>query len=520
MADQAQVAALLAALAAQQQQTQQGGQIAPQSLMNGLLPGIQPTSSGSFDWSSLKPTNSGSMTLDSSSRPYPYDDPRGPPRRHSRSRSRSPGYRGGYEMPRDRHLYDDRRPRTPPRRRDSRSPVGYGRSNRFSPPDTRRSSYSPPRRRGAVSERLTIDYEYVGLVIGKGGETLKRIEQVTGAKVQFGNNPNSSSKDRVCNLSGSRAQVDAAHDEIMKVIEDNKVMRFAPKRHEKNGQLPAPLLEGDKELLKIYVPDQCVGLIIGRGGETIREIQEKADTHVNITTDSENGMRPVNLIGRNENNMIARKMIDDIVAGDLERKNGGKPDQGLPRQQRGVRGPKINAEQATDVMIVPQEAVGLIIGKGGETVKDIQVSTGCKVNIASQPAADGRREINLVGESNAVVRARELIQEKVDSATPRSGGNPQQAAGYGNRGGHTNQQQRPQYGNMQDDAAYHESEANAYDQTASVGDAGGDPYAQYGGYANYLAMWQQWQASQGQQPQAPGQSGAPGTSYYGGAPGV
>ena len=47
---------------------------------------------------------------------------------------------------------------------------------------------------------------------------------------------------------------------------------------------------------QIMVPDKTVGLIIGRGGETIKDLQERSGCHVNIVGENKsiNGLRPVN----------------------------------------------------------------------------------------------------------------------------------------------------------------------------------------------------------------------------------
>jgi far upstream element-binding protein len=66
------------------------------------------------------------------------------------------------------------------------------------------------------------------------------------------------------------------------------------------------------------VPDKCVGLIIGRGGESINEIQRRSGARVNIVPESQsvNGRRPVNLFGTDETNQRAKELIEVIVQQD------------------------------------------------------------------------------------------------------------------------------------------------------------------------------------------------------------
>jgi far upstream element-binding protein len=115
------------------------------------------------------------------------------------------------------------------------------------------------------------------------------------------------------------------------------------------------------------VPDRTVGLIIGRGGETIRDLQERSGCHVNIVGENKsvNKLRPVNLIGSPAAAAHAKELIMEIVDSDTKQMDGSNHN---PQQQQAKRdfdpyggggGNKIN-----DSIMVPSDAVGMIIGKG------------------------------------------------------------------------------------------------------------------------------------------------------------
>lgn len=111
------------------------------------------------------------------------------------------------------------------------------------------------------------------------------------------------------------------------------------------------------------VPDRTVGLIIGRGGETIRDLQERSGCHVNIVGENKsiNGLRPVNLIGSEQSQQRAKDLIMEIV--DSDTKNAAsKQDtsRAMPRDDPYSGG----SEKMTDSIMVPGDAVGMIIGKG------------------------------------------------------------------------------------------------------------------------------------------------------------
>jgi len=137
----------------------------------------------------------------------------------------------------------------------------------------------------------------------------------------------------------------------------------------------------------------------------------------------------------------------------------------------------------------------MIIGKGGETIREMQNVTSCKINV-SQSSGPGEveREIGLVGTRDAINKAKRAIEDKVETVMQR-------VRNGGSTGRNNNNRQR------NDD--YDRSQSNNYNRpdnsapaaappTGGAGAAGAaDPYAAYGGYQNYVALWYQALAAQG-----------------------
>jgi far upstream element-binding protein len=268
------------------------------------------------------------------------------------------------------------------------------------------------------------------------------------------------------------------------------------------------------------VPDRTVGLIIGRGGETIRDLQERSACHVNIVGEnkSTNGLRPVNLIGTLESTEKAKELIMEIVDSDtksqgLERaareqqhRHGNQHQSRYPSDGYG------DSEKNTEHIFVPSEAVGMIIGKGGETIREMQNSSACKINVSQASGADVERDIELVGTKEAIEKAKESIWEKVDAVKDKSGG-----YGGGRRGGpprdnRDNYNDRYSQGQQQYSAYGGQQQQQQQPQQGAT-DPAVDPYAAWGGYQNYVAMWYaalaqnnqgQAQGAPGEQPKPPG----------------
>ncbi|THX34694.1 eukaryotic type KH-domain (KH-domain type I) [Aureobasidium pullulans] len=593
MAGQADISSILAALAQRPasnpaqppQQGPPGGmpQGYPQNLgpaqmptpSLGGFPLPQPSSSGSVDLSAIRPVNTGSVSIAeaiakaksiAADRGISYDNrppqqqihnqpPRGdprlagrPPYQQSRSRSRSPprrdNFRGNFNPYRDERRDADRRDRGYNNRDRSHSPGPRGGRGNFSPgPGARGGPRSPTSRAPpGDSDTISVKSALVGLVIGRNGENLRRVESESGARVQFIPAKEPNAVNRQCTISGPPQARELAKQEIFRVMDENggsvppergppMSRQQQPMMQQSRDQQPA-LREGENSV-QIMVPDKTVGLIIGRGGETIRDLQERSGCHVNIVSENKsiNGMRPVNLIGTPDAARIAKEMILEIVESDV-RPPPGHPNH-QPAQQMDSRGPapfdpyrgamnndRGGADKITEEIYVPSEAVGMIIGKGGETIKEMQATTGCKINVGQPEQPDVQRRIGLVGSRSAIDEAKGAIWEKVDTVQQRdrNGGAREQRAPrndtYGGNNQYSQQPQQQAYGQMPMGGAAQAMSAlqgmSATPQQAPASDPNAaDPYAPYGGYQAYCAMWYAALAQNGQggqgQPQMPPQ---------------
>ena len=449
-----------------------------------------PSAGGNFDLSAIKPVSSGSVSiadavaqakqyaaeqgLTSFERPPPggayppHHDSRGGgggggDGRHYRSRSRSPATRRDAFRDNFNPYRDERRDDRGSHARD------YGRDRSMSPgPGRGRSSgtYSPRVGSGRDrddenTETIQIESSLVGLIIGRQGENLRRVESETGCRVQFVSPTDPQAPLRQCKVSGPRPKRAEAIASINRIIEDSGMGAIARAGLDKtqqggragHGSIPGPppgpppsagpghgagagagggpatLREGE-DCMQIMVPDRTVGLIIGRGGETIRDLQERSGCHINIVGESKsvNGLRPVNLIGPREAAAQAKELILEIVDSDSRNVNEGGPKSRPPKNDHfrdaphsgggggGGSGGGGGPDKINDSIYVPSEAVGMIIGKGGETIREMQNSTGCKINVSqSSGPAEEQREIGLVGSRDAIARAKQAIEDKVEA---------------------------------------------------------------------------------------------------------
>lgn len=223
-----------------------------------------------------------------------------------------------------------------------------------------------------------------GLIIGAQGDTLRRIEKQAQVRMQFDQAWAGGEHERRIVITGFPEDIEEARRLIMEKIEDRP--RDRDRAHEQNTTV------------QYLVPSVKVGLLIGRGGETIKELQDRSGVRINVnpeeTTDRTTGERPISLSGDPEGIKIAKSLINDILFG------------GPPGSSLGGR--------PTLVIQIPESAVGSVMGKRADILKSIIAASGAKIFIEHSNIPGTRsREVQLSGSAECCAYAAQLIQERV-----------------------------------------------------------------------------------------------------------
>ncbi|KAH1252598.1 Far upstream element-binding protein 2 [Glycine max] len=176
-----------------------------------------------------------------------------------------------------------------------------------------------------------------------------------------------------------------------------------------------------------------VGVIVGKGGETIKYLQLQSGAKIQITRDIDadpnSSTRMVELMGTPDAIASAEKLINEVLA---EAESGGS----------GIVTRRLTGQAGSDefVMKIPNNKVGLIIGKGGETIKNMQASTGARIQVIllHLPLGDTstERTLKIDGTPEQIESAKQLVYQVISGENrvinpAMSGGYPQQ--GYQSR---------------------------------------------------------------------------------------
>jgi len=203
---------------------------------------------------------------------------------------------------------------------------------------------------------MDVGMDGVPVIVGKGGSNIKRLQQESGAKIDIERGLGS-----VCAMYGTEEAVKKARALIEAQLRDAKYSET------------------------VECPASAIGAVIGKGGETIRSIQEDSGARVNVERDPPS----VRLSGAKDSVTKARKLVEAVLA----------------KEAKGKELPKGHIVETVDI---PKFAIGSIIGKGGTSIAALQESSGAKVDI--QRETDSAK---VSGPKESVAKAIKSIKETV-----------------------------------------------------------------------------------------------------------
>lgn len=257
---------------------------------------------------------------------------------------------------------------------------------------------------------LRVPNNMVGLIIGKGGENIVRIQTQLGVHAQIAKEhemlPGETLRSIV--LKGTPNNVNEAKSRIDEIIAA-QVAKNSGVSLNRDGSSNAVRDLDHAFVVKLPVPNDKVGIIIGRGGMTIKGIQERTRSQVQIP------------LGPDEDNPQVRTLS---VGGDTkEAVDSAQMEIFMCLQAHAQQAAQNNPTNGL-MMMVPDDKVGIIIGKGGATIKDIQNRLRVKVQIPPGPDAGSMppmRTISITGPAESQPIAKYEI-EMILAGTPVNGG--------------------------------------------------------------------------------------------------
>ncbi|XP_053764408.1 far upstream element-binding protein 3 isoform X2 [Panthera pardus] len=262
--------------------------------------------------------------------------------------------------------------------------------------------------RAVITEEFKVPDKMVGFIIGRGGEQISRIQAESGCKIQIASE-SSGIPERPCVLTGTPESIEQAKRLLGQIVDR---CRNGPGFHND--------IDGNSTIQEILIPASKVGLVIGKGGETIKQLQERTGVKMVMIQDGPlptGADKPLRITGDPFKVQQAREMVLEIIR---------EKDQADFRGVRGdfnarVGGGSIEVWLTGRLVSVPRFAVGIVIGRNGEMIKKIQNDAGVRIQFKPDDGVSPERAAQVMGPPDRCQHAAHVINELILTAQERDG---------------------------------------------------------------------------------------------------
>ncbi|CAJ1051262.1 poly(rC)-binding protein 4-like [Xyrichtys novacula] len=328
--------------------------------------------------------------------------------------------------------------------------------------------------------RLLMQGKEVGSIIGKKGETVKRIREESGARVTISEG---SCLERIVTISGPTECVFRAFTMITVKLEEDMLALLA----NSSVSSKAPVS------LRLVIPASQCGSLIGKGGSKIKEIRESTGAQVQVAGDllPNSTEREVTISGAQDTIIQCVKLICAVIlesppkgatipykpsltagtvllagnqvfeASDFGSHLFSLPQGGVDLQTFAVQshyghnpqselnklqqlslqpqslpsisqsaaqvvsgGVETSSQTTSQELLIPNELVGSIIGRQGSKISEIRQLSGAQIKISSQMETSSDRHVTITGTPIAINLAQYLITSCLEIAKSTAQSSP------------------------------------------------------------------------------------------------
>ncbi|XP_072338008.1 poly(rC)-binding protein 3 isoform X11 [Scyliorhinus torazame] len=300
--------------------------------------------------------------------------------------------------------------------------------------------------------RLLMHGKEVGSIIGKKGETVKKMREESGARINIseGNCP-----ERIVTITGPT-------DAIFKAF---AMIAFKFEEDIDNSMSNSTATSKPPVTLRLVVPASQCGSLIGKGGSKIKEIRESTGAQVQVAGDMlpNSTERAVTISGMPDAIIQCVKQIcvvmleayaiqgqyaiphpDDACLVSAEYKAAlastlwrspqlthpssqlkepawrpeslrGKMEIKNCNEESGTWGLDANPPASTHELTIPNDLIGCIIGRQGSKINEIRQMSGAQIKIANAAEGSTERQITITGSPANISLAQYLINARLTS---------------------------------------------------------------------------------------------------------
>uniref|UniRef100_A0A8C1SBC8 Insulin-like growth factor 2 mRNA binding protein 3 n=1 Tax=Cyprinus carpio TaxID=7962 RepID=A0A8C1SBC8_CYPCA len=283
-----------------------------------------------------------------------------------------------------------------------------------------------PKLQSDVPLRMLVPTQFVGAIIGKEGATIRNITKQTHSKIDIHRKENAGAAEKPITVHSTPEGCSSACRNIMEIMQkeavDTKITEEIP--------------------LKILAHNNFVGRLIGKEGRNLKKIEQDTDTKITISPLQDltlyNPERTITVKGTleacgkaeeeimkkiresYENDVAAMHLQSNLIPGlNLNAlgifpgaASGGMSPSVVSGPPAGAQQPQVESE--TVHLFIPALAVGAIIGKQGQHIKQLSRFAGASIKIAPADGIDTKqRMVIITGPPEAQFKAQGRIFGKL-----------------------------------------------------------------------------------------------------------
>ncbi|XP_067825292.1 insulin-like growth factor 2 mRNA-binding protein 1 isoform X3 [Heptranchias perlo] len=295
------------------------------------------------------------------------------------------------------------------------------------PPQQGSAGAAPMKQQFDIPLRILVPTQFVGAIIGKEGATIRNITKQTQSKIDVHRKENAGAAEKPISIHSTAEGCSAACKMILDIMQQEAQ---ATKTAE---EVP----------LKILAHNNFVGRLIGKEGRNLKKVEQDTETKITISPLQDltlyNPERTITVKGSieacckaeedimkkvreaYENDIAAMNLQANLIPGLNLNALGLFPPSSstVPPPPVGVSpatpyGPYVSTEQETVHVFIPAQAVGAIIGKKGQHIKQLSRYAVASIKIAPAESPDTKqRMVIITGHPEAQFKAQGRIYGKL-----------------------------------------------------------------------------------------------------------
>ncbi|GMT11263.1 hypothetical protein PFISCL1PPCAC_2560, partial [Pristionchus fissidentatus] len=134
-------------------------------------------------------------------------------------------------------------------------------------------------------------------------------------------------------------------------------------------------IDGDDSVqVKVLIPTAAVGALIGKGGETMRNLKNESNCRVQMSKNQEVYHGTNERICMVKGKITSAMMVMEAIAEKIR----DKVDPNAPGDSFDHKGVPRNKEMK---LLMPNTSAGMVIGKSGASIKEIREATNCQIQV-------------------------------------------------------------------------------------------------------------------------------------------